>query len=584
MKRKTVVRLSSWILCMVMTLFVFAGAAYAKGEGSKPVTMDDLEIIATEMEADGVYNTGGFGGLLKMKYNETVEAYEPSTACALINRKGESIFPYTETGYQYYVYGDYISLAYKDAFTLSAIGQKSPKYYRISGDKIEELATNLYTGTPMINGYAVGYDKREDMWQGGNAHMADAKNQTVYSYPEAFNTLIGYGGGPSLSAFYSENSIACISDGVIGCYVRGQFGSLVSAFYMDYQGNKIIELPNVTGISAFSEGRAAVRKSNLWGYIDTEGQMVVDCQYSAAGDFCDGMAYVRATTGKFGYINPSGEVVIPLEYDDAKGAGNGLAAVGKEKKYGLVNYQNEVVVPLEYDDISSFVDGVAYAVKDGKVYIIRMKEEPAPKLFDDVQNPNAWYYETVYKIANTLNANGKPLMSGYGNGNKFGPADPLTRQDFAVILYRLADEPEVEPMANPFKDTKENGYYYTCVVWAKANEVIAGYNDGRFGVGDKITREQVATILYRFAKDYLHVNTNEALGKGDLKKFEDGTAISSWAKEALTWATGAGVITGKANGTKIDARGNAARAEIGAMILRFITYMDNAPHNSSSVN
>ena len=127
-------------------------------------------------------------------------------------------------------------------------------------------------------------------------------------------------------------------------------------------------------------------------------------------------------------------------------------------------------------------------------------------------------------------------------------------------------------MENPFKDTNPKGYYYTCVLWAKAENVIAGYNDGRFGVGDKITREQVATILYRFAKDYLDIDTSEALEAGDLSRFTDGTAISSWAEEALTWATGAGVITGKDNGTRVDARGNAARAEIGAMILRFMTY------------
>ena len=198
------------------------------------------------------------------------------------------------------------------------------------------------------------------------------------------------------------------------------------------------------------------------------------------------------------------------------------------------------------------------------------------QLFDDVQNMNAWYYETVYTIASTKNVNGKALMSGYGDGSKFGPADPLTRQDFAVILYRLADEPEVPEMENPFKDTNPKGYYYTCVVWAKANDVIAGYSDGRFGVGDKITREQVATILYRFAKDYKNINTSSALADGDLSKFKDKTAISSWAKEALTWATGAGVITGKDNGTRIDARGNAVRAEIGAMILRFIEYMNHA--------
>ena len=209
---------------------------------------------------------------------------------------------------------------------------------------------------------------------------------------------------------------------------------------------------------------------------------------------------------------------------------------------------------------------------EGKTSIYDMSDvgELSP-IFTDVRNPDAWYFDTVYEIAKTRNSNGTSLMSGYGGAKagKFGPADPLTRQDFAIILYRLADEPEIPDIENPFSDASESGYYYSSVLWAKAENVIAGYNDGRFGVGDKITREQVATILYRFATDYLHLEASET---GDLSKFSDGTAISSWAKEALTWATGAGIITGKENGTKIDARGNAARAEIAAMILRFIEY------------
>ena len=201
--------------------------------------------------------------------------------------------------------------------------------------------------------------------------------------------------------------------------------------------------------------------------------------------------------------------------------------------------------------------------------------DDAVPLFNDVQDKTAWYYNTVYQIASTKNKNGKPLMSGYSNGsNNFGPADPLTRQDFAVILYRLADEPAITPMDNPFTDTNPNGYYYNCVLWAKAENVIAGYNGGRFGVGDKITREQVATILYRFAKDYMHIDTSAALEAGDLSKFNDGTAVSSWAETALQWATGAGVITGKSGGTELAARGNAARSEIGAMVIRFIKYMN----------
>ena len=229
-----------------------------------------------------------------------------------------------------------------------------------------------------------------------------------------------------------------------------------------------------------------------------------------------------------------------------------------EKVAAAVNAVVEGKTILQQDEVDAMAKAIEEAI------------EGLVKVFADVANPDAWYYEVVYDILQVKNANGKSLMSGYADGsNRFGATDPLTRQDFAIILYRLADEPEVPEMANPFTDTSEKGYYYTSVLWAKAENVIAGYDNGKFGVGDKITREQVATILYRFAKDYLKLETTE---EGELSKFSDGTAISSWAKEALTWATGAGIITGKENGTKIDARGNAARAEIAAMILRFLEY------------
>ena len=197
-------------------------------------------------------------------------------------------------------------------------------------------------------------------------------------------------------------------------------------------------------------------------------------------------------------------------------------------------------------------------------------------LFNDVQREDAWYYTPVYEIAETHNANGTALMSGYADGsNNFGPTDPLTRQDFAVILYRLAGEPGVENTENPYPDVDQKGYYYTSVLWAKENSVITGYENGKFGVGDNITREQVATILYRYAKDYKNLDTEAAYLAGDLSKFKDKESVSGFAKDALIWAVGAKVISGKDNGTRIDPRGNAARSEIGAMILRFIAYMDS---------
>ena len=194
--------------------------------------------------------------------------------------------------------------------------------------------------------------------------------------------------------------------------------------------------------------------------------------------------------------------------------------------------------------------------------------------FKDVEDEAAWFYNIVYQIASTTNAKGTSLMSGYKDGSgKFGPADPLTRQDFAVILYRLAEEPDVTVKENPFPDADPNGYYFESIVWAKENSIIGGYEDGRFGVGDNITREQVATILYRYAKDLLKLDTETAKAEGNLKVFKDYKSVSPFAKDALAWANGAGIITGKDNGTRIDPQGNAARAEIGAMILRFQNYL-----------
>ena len=85
-------------------------------------------------------------------------------------------------------------------------------------------------------------------------------------------------------------------------------------------------------------------------------------------------------------------------------------------------------------------------------------------------------------------------------------------------------------------------------------------------MGDNITREQVATILYRYAKSTgMDISAN-----GDLNKFKDVKAVSTFAVDALKWANGAGIVTGKDKGTRIDPQGNAARAEIAKMILEFM--------------
>lgn len=177
------------------------------------------------------------------------------------------------------------------------------------------------------------------------------------------------------------------------------------------------------------------------------------------------------------------------------------------------------------------------------------------KRFSDVA-ADAWYAEYINYVAE----NG--LMNGYENG-AFGPNDKTTRAQIVTVLYRLEGEPAVQN-ANSFKDVSAGGQYYSsAVAWAARNNIVNGYEDGRFGPNDNVTREQIATILYRYAA-YKQFDTTLA---GNISTFSDATKVSSWANTAIAWAVGEGLMNGD-NGA-LRPQGNATRAEIAALLMRF---------------
>lgn len=173
--------------------------------------------------------------------------------------------------------------------------------------------------------------------------------------------------------------------------------------------------------------------------------------------------------------------------------------------------------------------------------------------FPDVVDGN-WYYDAALYCA------GKGFITGYKNG-RFGAADALQRQDFVVILARItgADLSAYEGQTGGLKDVAENAYYAPAVAWAVDIGIINGYQNGNFGVGDKITREQVATIFYRFM-DSPDVDISL------LDTFSDNAKVSSFAKEAMAWAVANGIISGK-NG-KLAPTDSASRAEIATIVMR----------------
>lgn len=147
--------------------------------------------------------------------------------------------------------------------------------------------------------------------------------------------------------------------------------------------------------------------------------------------------------------------------------------------------------------------------------------------------------------------------------DKFSPNDKMNRGMFATVLWRLDGEPESD-VNLPFDDVDAKRYYYPPVKWAYENELIKGTSDEEFTPNGNITREQIAAIIFRYAG-----LEEEPSGGKSLEGFADSDKVSKFAKEAMEWAYGNGIINGK-TATTLDPQGQATRAEVAAMVKRFV--------------
>lgn len=197
----------------------------------------------------------------------------------------------------------------------------------------------------------------------------------------------------------------------------------------------------------------------------------------------------------------------------------------------------------------------ASAVKVGVSYV-KATENPSKTKFNDV-SANDWFASAVDYVT------GKGMMNGTAD-NTFSPKANTTRGMVVTVLYRLENQPSTS--AASFTDVASGAYYANAVAWANANGIVSGYGSGKFGPNDKVTREQLAAILYRYAQ---YKKYDVSVGEDtNILSYDDAQSISSYAIPAIQWACGAGVVTGK-SGSKLDPKGNATRAEVAAMLMRF---------------
>ena len=208
--------------------------------------------------------------------------------------------------------------------------------------------------------------------------------------------------------------------------------------------------------------------------------------------------------------------------------------------------------------LTNKVSGV-YLTKDMTVYAgWRVDENPntGANPFTDVSEKDWFYSDVMFVYENGL-------MLGTSKA-LFSPHGTATRGMMATILWRMEGSPAPKGK-NSFTDVEAGKWYADAITWTAENGIFAGYGKDKFGPDDPITREQLAAIFYRYA-DYKGYDLTV---KGNLDKFKDADKITDYAKTAMQWAVGSGLMKGK-SGNLLDPQGTATRAEIAAMLHRFI--------------
>lgn len=183
---------------------------------------------------------------------------------------------------------------------------------------------------------------------------------------------------------------------------------------------------------------------------------------------------------------------------------------------------------------------------------------PEPLPFTDVGD-GTWYSEAVRY------AYEHGLMAGT-SATAFSPNATTSRSMIATILWRLEGSPQVD-YAMAFDDVAANSWYAEAIRWAASEGIVGGYGNGLFGTNDPITREQFAAMLYRFAQEQGY---DVSIGENtNILSYTDEADLSEYAISAMQWAVGAGIINGTGDGSTLSPQGQATRAQVAVILTRY---------------
>ena len=349
----------------------------------------------------------------------------------------------------------------------------------------------------------------------------------------------------------SEQAIDKIEDAVDGVTVKitlstGQTRLDKEVFEALAGRDVTLEISVPGGVSWTVNGQDIPKTANL-----TDLNLGVDLGTSGIS-----VDVINAVTGEYGSVQ------ITLAHDGEFGFALTLTAPLGRGNAGLwanLYHYDEAGERLTFETSARIAaDGsAALRMTHASQYAIVIDDRSHAMTFADVAE-GAWYYDAVSYVY----ANG--LMDGV-SASEFAPDTTLTRAMLVTILWRMEGEPVVNYLM-PFTDVDGGAWYAEAVRWAASEGIVTGVSDTAFAPNDPITREQFAAILWRYAK---YKGYDVSIGEStNILSYTDFDEIGEYAIPALQWACGEGIISGRGGGI-LDPRGTASRAEAAAMLQRF---------------
>jgi hypothetical protein len=438
-----------------------------------------------------------------------------------------------------------------------------------------EKGTYIYGGTVVALGSTMDYASSGDDAEGGQAAM----NLRFSGYQSADEAIIVTDTEGNVVFAYDPDK-----DEVAGANVRTYSGAIVSApgietgkeYYVYIGGNVegsetegVYDVSTVTGFSEEARQQCYTGTDDLGGRFRFGGPQGGQRPEGGQGQMRPGGFGGQRPEGMEPPESFSGErPELPEGFDPAQGrpgsmGGENTDLSGANTVFAMEKKVNSFSGVSDWDPEAAQSAGRPQAPAEGQPQTPPEGGSPAETAaaelpFSDVSESDWFFADVSYAFANGL-------MDGT-SADTFSPKKAATRAMIVTMLWRLEGEPGISAEeGQSFTDVAEGSYYEKAVAWAAANGIVDGYGDGTFRPGRDITREQLAAIMYRYAQ----YKGFDLTAEGELSSYEDSGEISAYAKEALSWANGSGLITGHDEKT-LDPRGTTLRSQAAAVFHRFM--------------